>query len=538
MPSIKRLTPTLAVLACGLGLVAPAAQASTTQQSIIEDDAALHADTPGTLATMKSLGVTVVKVSMRWNTVAPSPSSSRTPSFNASNPNAYPSANWAYYDTIVRDAAADGLRVGFTVTGLAPRWATGPGKPGSCAAPCEQWKPSASAFGQFATAVGRRYSGSFVPSGSSTALPRVDWWSIWNEPNYGPDLAPQGIDGNTVVEGAILYRGLLAAGWNGLRATGHSTGSDTILIGETAPRGISGPGFPGNFSGTKPIPFLQALYCLTAGNHRMTGALAARNQCPSSAAAFRAQNPALFAASGYAAHPYAQGTPPNTPTYACGLRFCVNNHTKRSDLGYADFAVLPRLEHLLDTATAAEGAGRHFPIYNTEFGYWTNPPDSHLPASIRFEAIAPALAAYYDNWAEYLSYTSSRIVSFDQYLLVDPPDGSFADGLELANHSHLATYDAFATPMFMPQTTAAHAASLRVWGALRSGGAGATAQIQFASGASSSFSTVKTVTVNNPRGYFSTTAPFTGSGRVRIAWSPASSVGSTVYSRAQAITIG
>ena len=536
MPSIKRLTPVLAALAAAAGVFAPAAQANTTQQSILEDDGALHADTAGALATMKSLGVTVVKVSMRWNTVAPSASSSHTPSFDQSDPNAYPSANWAFYDGVVRQAAADGLRVGFTLTGLAPRWATGPGKPGNCAAPCEQWKPSASAFGQFVKAVGRRYSGSFVPSGASSALPRVSWWSIWNEPNYGPDLAPQGIDNNTVYEGAILYRGLLDAAWNGLGATGHNTGADTILIGETAPRGIAGPRFPGNFSGTKPIPFLQTLYCLTAGNRRMTGAVAARNGCPSSAGAFRAQNPALFAASGYAAHPYAQGTPPNTPTYACGLRFCVNQQTKRSDPEYADFAVLPRLEHLLDTATRADGAGRRFPIYNTEFGYWTNPPDSHLPPSLRFEAIAPALAAYYDNWAEYLSYTSSRIASFDQYLLVDPPDGSFADGLELANHSHLATYTAFATPIYLPQTSAGHAASLRVWGALRSGGPGATAQIQFAPGSSSAFATVKTVTVTNPRGYFSTTAPFTTSGRVRIAWSPAG-VGSPVYSRMQAITI-
>ena len=57
-------------------------------------------------------------------------------------------------------------------------------------------------------------------AGSSPPLPRVDFWGIWNEPNYGQDLAPQAI-GSSVELSPNLYRGLLDAGYTSLKATGH-----------------------------------------------------------------------------------------------------------------------------------------------------------------------------------------------------------------------------------------------------------------------------------------------------------------------------
>ena len=161
-------------------------------------------------------------------------------------------------------------------------------------------------------------------------MPRVSIWSIWNEPNYGPDLAPQAIDNNTVYVAAQMYRQLLSHAWGALAQSGHTTKTDTILIGETAPRGVAGKGLPGNFAGTMPVIFLQSLYCVNAGNHELTGTAAKANGCPGSASAFRAQNPALFDASGYADHPYAQGVVPGTPTYACGLQFCWNTGPSRA----------------------------------------------------------------------------------------------------------------------------------------------------------------------------------------------------------------
>ena len=53
----------------------------------------------------------------------------------------------------------------------APRWATGGERGGN-------YKVSSTEFARFARAVGRRYSGAFA------GLPAVAYWSIWNEPNH------------------------------------------------------------------------------------------------------------------------------------------------------------------------------------------------------------------------------------------------------------------------------------------------------------------------------------------------------------------
>ena len=73
----------------------------------------------------------------------------------------------------------------------------------------DRFEPSARAFGRFVTAVARRYSGRYVPSGAGSPIPRVDFWSVWNEPNQPGWLAPQHVTANgvRVVESARLDRG-------------------------------------------------------------------------------------------------------------------------------------------------------------------------------------------------------------------------------------------------------------------------------------------------------------------------------------------
>jgi hypothetical protein len=538
MPSIKRTLPALAAAALLTGLAAPAALASTNQEALIQDDSALAQNTQGTLQTMRDLGATRVKVAVYWSTIAPEPGSSHAPRFDATDPSAYPAGNWNFLDSVVRQAQADGLQVGFEVTGPAPAWAIGQGVPRSCGYhPCGQWKPNAQDFGQFVQALGRRYSGGYTPLGQSSSLPRVDWWSIWNEPNYGPDLAPQATNNNTVPTAAIEYRGLLDAAWSGLARSGHNPRRDRILIGETAPRGRQGRGFPGDFSGTMPITFIKALYCVGNSLKPLRGRAATRWGCPSDPRRFRSQNPALFSASGYAQHPYAQGTPPNLPTYACGSTFCVNPRTRRSDPNYADFAELPRLERLLDSVNRAYGSRTRFPIWNTEYGFRTNPPE-HARGTV-----SPATAGYYMNWAEYLSYKQPRIASYSQYLLVDPPDGFFASGLILAGGTRLANFAAYQMPIYMPTTSVRRASRLEVWGAVRPAeyalsdtGLRQQAQIQFQPGGRGAFATVQTVTITSTKGYFDARQVFTRSGNVRIAWSRPGA--DTIYSRTQAVRVG
>src|SRR5207248_2268860 len=104
--------------------------------------------------------------------------------------------------------------------------------------------------------------------------------------------------------------------WKALHATGH--GGDTILIGETAPRGITVGDAPGHFQGMVPLRFIRALYCVDANLRPLAGAAARSRGCPLDAAAskqFAAEHPALFQATGFADHPYPQGgIPPNVQT--------------------------------------------------------------------------------------------------------------------------------------------------------------------------------------------------------------------------------
>ena len=93
-------------------------------------------------------------------------------------------------------AVAHGLEPLVLTTG-APIWAEGEGRP----APVEEgpdarvgpgaWKPDAAAYGRFATALARRYSGAFKPAGAASPLPRVRRFQAWNEPNLNSYLAPQ-----------------------------------------------------------------------------------------------------------------------------------------------------------------------------------------------------------------------------------------------------------------------------------------------------------------------------------------------------------
>src|SRR5205807_3579809 len=116
-----------------------------------------------TLDRLRRLGVERVRLFVRWSSLAPAPVSRTRPSFDASNPAQYPAASWASYDTVIREALARGIGVDVLLGGPPPLWASGPGAPQPAEHP--QWKPSASEFGAFVAAVGRRYGGNYIPPG-------------------------------------------------------------------------------------------------------------------------------------------------------------------------------------------------------------------------------------------------------------------------------------------------------------------------------------------------------------------------------------
>jgi hypothetical protein len=81
----------------------PSAFASADQVSIIQDSSRMLADPSGTLATFRALGVNTVRVIVVWAQIAPDWEDRAPPSaFEATDPAAYPEANWAPYDAIVK----------------------------------------------------------------------------------------------------------------------------------------------------------------------------------------------------------------------------------------------------------------------------------------------------------------------------------------------------------------------------------------------------------------------------------------------------
>jgi hypothetical protein len=537
VPRLIRVVALLAVLT-----VVPAARAlaSTTQDAMIEDDTAMLTDPSGTLQRLRLLGVDRVRLAVRWQTIAPRVSSRRRPrGFNAANPASYPARNWAVYDAIVRDAHQDGIGLDFDLMGGAPLWAIGPGRPRS--SQNLNWEPSAREYGLFVRAIARRYSGTYKPRGAHAPLPRVNFWSIWNEPDYGPSLAPQGAPGHLTIEFAPrMYRSLVDAAWSALQATGH--GRDTILFGEVAPRGEN---FWGVFSGMKPLRFLRVLYCLDSHYRQLRGSAAAARGCPTTAAGsrrFRRQHPGLFKASGFSDHPYMRWYPPNREA--------------QPDPDYSTLGEMGNLERALDRVQRAYGSRARLPVYDTEFGYITSPPKHHIGKGGAVY-ISTTTAAYYLNWAEYLHWRDPRLLSYMQYLLYDPlpalPSndyGGFASGLITFKGAQKATFPAWRLPLYLPVTSTRQGRSLEVWGCVRPSryaiadtGQSQTAEIQFQPASGGPFSTIQTVTIDGSHDcYFDLRVTFPGSGTVRLAYTypPGDALLSpseTVFSRPVQVTV-
>src|SRR5439155_21429097 len=102
------------------------------------------------------------------------------------------------------------------------------------------------------------------------------------------------------------------------------------------------------------------------------------------------------------------------------------------------------------------------PLYLTEFGYQTNPPD-------RFGVSWAQQAAYLDE-AEFETYVNPMVRTLSQFLLRD--DGgdiglTFQSGLLTHAGARKPSYDAFELPVYLPQTRFAPGHSLRVWGLAR-----------------------------------------------------------------------
>jgi len=524
------------------------AAASATQQSIFQDDSQLLYSSPShvaqVLGQLASLGVERIRVSLIWALVAPDPNSATEPHFDATNPAAYPPGAWTRYDVIDQDAQALGLGVDFILTSPDPAWAATAMSPSTIK--FKDYSPSPAEFGQFVQAVGTRYSGSYLTQapadppppptlggiplppilvGTTTTptpplpapLPRVDYWEIWNEPNEGGWLTPQwrklpatgrGTSPTRWAEASpVIYRRLLAAAWNALENTGH--GADTILIGDTSAKGGTRHGI---LAALAPITFLRALYCVGPSDRLLTGPAAEQLACPTDGdpTLLPVDDPGLLYATGYADHPYSFTQAPSV---------------RSANPDWATMADLPRLESNLDRIFAAYGRSMSsgVPIYLTEYGYKSDPPNPYVH-------ISEAEQAEYINEGEYMAWQDPYVQALAQFELVDgvpntaEPVGSaaywgtFQTGLIGLNGVPKPSYYAYRIPIWLPDPQPGP--RVTVWGQLRPADhAGPqVATIEYEPSGANGFSALREVETASPQGFILAHVAIPGPGSLRLAW--------------------
>lgn len=471
------------------------ASASRGQSTILEDtDQLVNSGADGrakTLDEFKALGVDTVKISMAWRNVAPSPGSEDKPSFDAADPSAYPDGGFAKYDQAIADASARGFRVLLAPTAPAPEWATERGERANIVG---VYKVDPTDYGQFVEAVGRRYSGAFE------GLPRVGAFTIWNEPNHPLFMQPlsERLGGGRVAPSSPhRYRRLYVAAQTALERTGH--GGDTILFGEILPIGQSTLGATNTI---RPIQFLREFFCLDGRYRPYRGRAARARGCT--------RFPRIRT-SGLAYHAY---------TRPAGPRIATPNQDD------ATIGQVRRLEQALTRMARTRRVARGLPIYNTEFGLQSNPPDcGGFGTSL-------ARQAAFINESEWISYRRPRVRSYSNYLLVDDAINTsysrsspqryrgFQTGLRFGANAFSCSggpqqpfgqpkpaYDAFRTPIFVRRIRG----GVQVFGRARPRGSDAQ-DIEILRGG-------RTLRRISAHGYFLTTIRGSSRGTWQLRWS-------------------
>jgi hypothetical protein len=323
-------------------------------------------------------------------------------------------------------------------------------------------------------------------------------WSLGNEPNQGGWLTPQWYHGK--LYSPRLYRSLYFAGRRALDKTGH--GRDGIFIGETAPLGSSKRT---SRSPVRPKPFIEQLLC--APGHTDGGCSDFDKYGPLQATA-------------WAHHPYTKTLPPLQPD------------PNPDSITLANLSDLPTLLDQLSAQTGHIGSG--LPIYSTEFGYETNPPDKYVGVPLETQAD-------YITLGDFITYLNPRVSGNTQFLLRDVPPlrkypktsrhywFTYQSGLFFANGKPKPSALAYLFP-FLAQP-AGTPLTANVWGMLRfrpndlPEGAQDQVQIQFkpADGSADWAPLGDPIPVINGKGFFTgqVTAPAAGS--IRATWTdPAS----------------
>jgi hypothetical protein len=506
--SLMTLALACAVTAA-LAVVPDRAPAARNMIGVVQDDNQLvYGDVTQrrrALNVIRSLGGEAVRVTLLWRAIAPRATARRKPrGFNASDPREYPPELWDPYDSLVQEAGARGIAVNFNPTGPGPRWAH---KRTRVKAAKRTYKPNARQFRKFVRAAGRRYSGSYRDESDGRVLPRVSWWAIWNEPNQPGWLTPQGEKKRgvgMVAAAPHLYRKLLVQGAKGLLATGHAR--DPLLIGELAPIG-SAKKPSGVVPSLRPGLFLREMFCVN-GRYRPFKGRAAKARGCGNVEGLKILN--RFSTVGFGHHPYTRKRAPR------------KRERKKDMMNIGNVGALPRA--LDKIAKRTRLIKRRMPIYFTEFGYQTLPPDP-------FRGVTLEAQAEYVNDGEYIAWRHPRIRSHAQFQLYDvPPRTQYPPG----SKRYWATYQSglfTALPEGAPKPGASayrfglvvrrRGGTARIWGHARFAENGTTYPIALqerAPGSSTWVNSGNLVQVKNSQGYFRARRPTQRGSTWRAVW--------------------
>jgi hypothetical protein len=248
--SKKLILLTLATILVAV-LISAGATASRKQSAArsfsvgIYDDGMTLANPDKGFPILHNLRAQIVRITLWWG--GPIGVAKKQPK-NPTNP-ADPAYNWDAYDRAVQDAAKYKIKVLFSIVGT-PAWANG-----GRAARYAPTRPVA--LQNFATAAAKRYSGTFEPTTDEPALPAVRLWLAWNEPNNPVFLAPQyrKVSGRWFPQSAYSYVRICNAIYNGVHSVQHSAAK--VACGGTDPRGNNQP--RSKRASISPLAFLRSV---------------------------------------------------------------------------------------------------------------------------------------------------------------------------------------------------------------------------------------------------------------------------------------
>jgi hypothetical protein len=371
----RRVGVLAAILASAALLAVPGAGASPhLLVGILDETHTLYGNPDQSFPILGQLHTQVLRINLYWG--GKFGVAKRRP-VDATDPSD-PAYNWALYDRTVNYAAQYKIKLLFTINAT-PRWENG--QKTTNHAP-----KNFADLQKFAYAAATRYAGDY-PAEDGRALPAVRYWTAWNEPNQYFQLTPQyrRVKGKWIIQSAIDYAKICNAIYTGIHTTMLS--GEKVACGVTAPGGNNNP--LGGRQTISPIAFLQA-----------------------------AKKAGMKKFDAYAHHAYPR-KPTETPT------------TKPPK----NAVTLANIGDLTKVLTKLYG---YKPVWITEYGYQTNPPDKTL-------GVSWAKQALYLKQAYAIARKNPRIQMMIWFLMKDEPRlGGWQSGFLTAAGKKKPSFAAFA----------------------------------------------------------------------------------------------